>query len=154
MTRRLVGLWGERSTLQRAGQRIVRSMVQWGVLRDTATRGKYDAALRLRRLGPAVSLLLIEALLLDAHETSLAIEQLAGHPAVFPFDLNVNASQLRAASQFRVHRQGLDSDFVELDCTKASSARKLTTPDPAHLGLPTAAEPRQGRSRGRAAVRR
>jgi hypothetical protein len=114
LTRRLVGVWGERSTLQRAGQRIVRSMLQWGVLRETSTRGMYEAVPRRRKVGPDVSTVLIEALLVDAEEASVPLDQLTGHPAMFPFDLGVTVSQVRGASQFRIHRQGLDIDLVEL----------------------------------------
>jgi hypothetical protein len=114
LIRRLVGVWGERSTLERAGQRIVRSMVQWGVLRNTTTHGKYETDPRRRKIGPAVGIVLIESLLVDAEETSIPLEQLTGHPAIFPFDLDLNANHVRSASQFRVHRQGLNSDFVEL----------------------------------------
>ncbi|WP_295586220.1 hypothetical protein [uncultured Lamprocystis sp.] len=114
LTRRLVDAWGERSTLERAVQRIVRSMIQWEALRDTATRGMYEKATVHRKVGPAVSKVLIEALLLDAEETSIPFAQLVGHPALFPFDLDLSAGQIRDAPHFRVHRQGLDSDVVEV----------------------------------------
>lgn len=114
LTRRLVSTWGERSTLERAGQRVIRSMVQWGALRDTGSRGFYEATPRRRKVGSAAGILLIEALLLDAVEDAAQLDKLTAHPALFPFDLDVNASHVRGASQFRVHRQGLDADFVEL----------------------------------------
>lgn len=34
--------------------------------------------------------------------------------ALFPFDLRLNAGHMRTAPQFQVHRQGLDSDFIEI----------------------------------------
>ena len=114
LTRRLVEAWGERSTLERAGQRIVRSMVQWGVLQDTVSHGVYEAVPQRRKVGTAVGILLVEALLVDSDEASVQLDQLIGHPGLFPFDTDVNASHVRGAAQFRVHRQGLDSDSVEL----------------------------------------
>lgn len=114
LTRRIVEAWGDRSTLPRAVQRLLRSMIQWGVLNDTATRGVYEARAKKIVLPDEVAELLLEALLLNAAGTAVPFEQLVGHPALFPFELRLTAHQLRRASQFRVHRQGLDSDVVEL----------------------------------------
>jgi hypothetical protein len=114
LTRRLIGTWGKRPTLERAAQRVVRSMVQWGVLRDTTTRGMYEAVSRRQRTGAATGMVLIEALLVDAGDASLPFDQLLGHPALFPFSIELNAGQIRSAPQFSVHRQGLDADYVEL----------------------------------------
>jgi hypothetical protein len=115
LTRRLVGAWGERSTIERAAQRVVRSMVQWGVLRDTEVDGVYEASPTRRKVGPAVGTVLVEAILVDADDAALPLNQLTGHPVSFPFHLDMNASHVRGAPQFRVHRQGLDGDFVELN---------------------------------------
>lgn len=123
VTRRLVGTWGERSTLARAAQRVIRSMIQWGVLEDTSTRGMYRGATRRRTVGPAVGVLLLEALLIDAEESSIPLAQLVGHPALFPFIVAVNAGHVRAAPQLQVHRHGVDTDIVELQSRKDGKAR-------------------------------
>lgn len=114
VVRRLVSAWGERSTLTRASQRIVRSMVQWGVLLDTSTAGSYEATPKRKQISAQISVLLVEALLIDAEEQTIPLDHLVVHPAVFPFELSVNASHIRATSQLQLHRQGLDSDVVEL----------------------------------------
>ena len=41
VTRRIVERWGARSTVLRASQRVVRSMVEWGTLGETKRRGVF-----------------------------------------------------------------------------------------------------------------
>lgn len=114
ITRRLVSVWGERSTLTRAVQRIVRSMIQWGVLIDTEVRGVYRTTGTVHSVSLEVILILIEALLIDSDRTAIAIASLRNHPALFPFQLDVYPVQLHQASHFQVHREGLDTDVVAL----------------------------------------
>jgi len=114
VTRRLVELWGERSTMVRAAQRVVRSMVQWGILKDTAERGVYERAGPPMEAGGQLALILLEALLLGVSSDGMPLDQALRHPALFPFRLDLAAHDLRRAARFRVHRQGLDMDVVGL----------------------------------------
>ncbi len=86
---------------------------------DSGSHGLYEPNRLRRKLGSAVALLLVEALLLDAEETAVPLNQLMGHPALFSFDLDLNASHVRSASQFGIHREGLASDFVEMQGGRA-----------------------------------
>jgi hypothetical protein len=121
ITRRLVDSWGERSTLARAAQRIIRSMVQWGVLTDTDAPGIYKASGVMRAAATEVAELLVEALLIDSEHETMPLGQLVGHPAAFPFDLKVSGVDLRRGDQFRVDRLGLDADMVGLAPAPATS---------------------------------
>jgi len=112
VTRRVVADWGERSTLVRATRRLIRSMVSWGVLRDTATRGIYALAPARREVPNALALLMLEAVLIDSEQDSLPLQQVTGHPALFPFKVGVGPVQIRNATQFQVHREGMDLDLV------------------------------------------
>jgi len=114
LTRRMRESWGDRSTMTRAVQRVVRSMVQWGVLVDSATRGIYEQSARTIIARPPVGKLLLEALLLQSEEKSLPFEHALRHPGFFPFHIELRAHQLRRSDRFDIHRQGLDVDVVTL----------------------------------------
>ncbi len=114
LKRRMVETWGERSTITRAIPRILRSMVQWRVLKDTGEKGVYAAAGDPRPVSNQVAELLVEALLVDTDQDMIEVEQLLGHPALFPFLMGLSAHDLRSASRVRLHRQGLDVEMVEL----------------------------------------
>ena len=70
-------------------------MIQWGVLRDTATRGMYEGGPGRWKVRQAVGKVLIEALLVDAEEASMPFDQLIGHAVLFPFDVELNAGHVR-----------------------------------------------------------
>lgn len=111
--RRMVERWGERSTLTRAVQRILRSMVGWGVLQEGASGGHYQPLPKRFPVAEATTTLLLEGLLhTEGH--GLDWEALIGHPALFPFDLHLNSLAFRQQSRLRVHRQGDQRDWVEI----------------------------------------
>ena len=113
LTRRVRETWGERSTMNRATQRVVRSMVQWGALADTESTGVYTQRSKRLSIRGELTEVLLEALLI--HESkALPIDQALRHPALFPFDLDLAPGSLRQSPRFEVHRQGLDEDVVGL----------------------------------------
>jgi len=126
LTRRLVDTWGERSTMIRAAQRVVRSFVQWGVLEDTKEKGIYQQAPQRVSVTDDLAALLMEALLLDTEEQLVSVDQLTGHPALFPFEIDYGMNKLRQSPQFEVHRQGLDMDMVGLAKEKTEQPKQMS----------------------------
>lgn len=112
LIRRLVDTWGDRSTLRPAAQRLVRSMVQWGALREGERVGLYLAPQKKIVVASAIGELLLEGLLVAA-QRGMSLSQLVNHPAVFPFGLRTDLTTLRGSERLRVHRQGDQTDFVE-----------------------------------------
>ena len=113
LTRRMRERWGDRSTVDRAVQRVMRSMVQWGVLADTEEQGVYVQASKRIAVNEDVAKILLEGLLLH-EDRALPVRQTMRHPVLFPFDVVLNTYDLRRSSRFEVYRQGLDMDVVAL----------------------------------------
>jgi hypothetical protein len=128
VVRRVAEKWGDRSTLQRAIQRVCRSYVAWGVLQEGSTRGVYEPARVRLAIRSTVGRLLIEALLLGGGRVSLPLAELVRHPALFPFDVEVRGGEMRTSPEFRVDRQGLDVDVVTLARVKPKrkAAQQIT----------------------------
>ncbi|MFZ5823442.1 MAG: hypothetical protein ACOY94_03740 [Bacillota bacterium] len=110
---RVAELWGARATIPRAVQRITRSMVQWGLLRDSGQVGVFTPAPQIHIKGD-LGALLVEGLLRGQPTGGLTREQLYGHPAFFPFEMDVRPYDLRQRAEFQVLRQGVDVEMVTL----------------------------------------
>ncbi len=66
---------------------------------------------------------LIEAILVGSGQKSMPIADIERHPALFPFRAAAPVSLLRTATQFAVHRQGIDMEIVELSQSEPSPRR-------------------------------
>ncbi len=120
LTNRMVAQWSERPVLVKSTQRIIRSLVDWGALTDTETKGVYARAPKPLPVSGEIALLLCEALLLDNEHHALPANQLLDHPALFPFTHSLTLADLRDEPAFDVHRQGIDGDMVELRALQAT----------------------------------
>lgn len=112
--RRLFAQWGERTTVRRALQRVIRSMVEWEVIRDNGTKGTFEKKDATLKSNEEVQLWLLKACHLAVPGESLELSQLLTHPALFPFELTVGRANLRRSPSFDIHRQGLDMDIVNI----------------------------------------
>jgi hypothetical protein len=111
--RRMTESWGDRSTLERTIQHVLKSIAQWGILNAGSNKGSLVAACNPIRVSEEISELLVHGALLS-QKRGLSLLQLAGHPALFPFKLQLNAGRLRKHKGLQVQRQGDQSDLVEL----------------------------------------
>jgi hypothetical protein len=103
-------------------KRVVRSMVQWGVLADSDQHGVYAGAKEPIPVPATMGELLLEALLMRHDGESLPVDQALRHPCLFPFHIELRVHQLRRSARFDVHRQGLDVDVVTFVRTMADEA--------------------------------
>ncbi len=127
LNRRLVSVWGDRSTVRTAAQRIVRSMVKWGVLNDGNHAGVYLPQKQRIALPASIATLVVEGLII-ATESGIPLDRLGSHPATFPFDLRLTANDLRRHDRLRVYRQGDQSDLIERELARKSRVQALPAP--------------------------
>lgn len=112
--RRMIETWGDRSTLTRAVQRLLRTFVEWDVLRDMDEPGRYAPA-PVRHAEHRDLLLWLLSCALVAHDADqIALSEFGQLPYLFPFDLLPHLAEVRRSNRFQVSRQGLDLDMVSM----------------------------------------
>jgi hypothetical protein len=114
--RRVREQYGERETVSRAARRVLRSYLDWGVLKESGERGIYKAEPRIGIDDPTLVSWVIEASLHSRPNDAAAIRDLLESPSLFPFQFKpVSANDLLAASsRLECLRHGLDEDLVML----------------------------------------
>ncbi len=114
--RRVREQYGERETVSRAARRVLRSYLDWGVLKETGAKGVYSAGTMLAVEESRLIAWLAEASLHARANGSAPLKDLIDSPSLFPFRIKpVHAENLVAASsRLDLLRHGLDDDLVML----------------------------------------
>lgn len=107
---------GERSTVERSARRVIRTLVAWGLLRDSTVKGCYERAEPVSVVDPDLVVLMLEAVLHAAPDGKGAIGLLLNSPALFPFHLPAMTGDLvsRRCDRIEVVRYGLDDELLKL----------------------------------------
>jgi hypothetical protein len=128
LQRRLTEEYGERSTVSRASQRIVRSMVEWGAIQEGEKKGVFLPAQKRTTGSSDLQLWLMEALLTAKDAETVEATQLLKSHELFPFSIDIGVRDLRRSDHFVVHRQGQSMDVVEVRQQDEESEDGLTLP--------------------------
>jgi hypothetical protein len=104
---------GQRETVTRAAQRVLRSFGDWGVLDYIEEPGIYKAGpLRIIR-NPDLAVWLMEASLHAIGQKYVPLHLLRTNPSLFPFFLEgVSTGFIGTQGRLEVLRQGLDEELV------------------------------------------
>jgi len=108
--------YGDRETVARNARYAVRSLVAWGVLRDSEAKGCYERGAKLTITNRNLTILMLEAALYATPEGKGTLGFLCNHPAFFPFQLPIMNGEYvaRHADRMDVIRYGLDENLLKL----------------------------------------
>jgi hypothetical protein len=113
--RRVLERLGERETVSRATQRILRTFIDWGVLHEADDKGVYRSNPAHRINDTRLAAWLIEACLLGTGSSSATIEVISKSPALFPFGLPwISTRELETTNRLEVFREGGDIDTIAI----------------------------------------
>ncbi|MBP1908566.1 hypothetical protein [Methanolobus bombayensis] len=113
---RLKEQYGDRQTVSRNAQFVIRSFIAWGILKDSDCTGNYERGSRINIDSGDVSFLLIESILYTIPDGKGSLKILTNSPALFSFQLPVISADYISKKTTRINiiSHGIDEDFLEL----------------------------------------
>ena len=125
--RRVREQYGERETVSRAAQRVLRSFVDWDVLHESGVAGVYEPLPTMVVSDRDVAAWLIETVVLSRTNGPITLKNLFESVSLFPFKVaQISSDELiSATSRLDVIRHNLDEEMVVL-----KTARDIPTGNP------------------------
>lgn len=113
---RLKEQYGDRQTVSRYAQYVIRSFVTWGILKDSECKGCYEKSNQFNVLNKDTSILLVEAALHAMSEGKGSLKIITNSPALFAFKLPLITVDYisRNASRINIIPYGMDEEFLQL----------------------------------------
>ncbi len=113
--RRIREIYGQRDTINKPTQRVLRCFADWDLLSDTSTPGIYEANAPHPIDSPRLSAWLIEALLQSNEGKSLPLNTVLQAPQFFPFSITLpSRTAIEANPRLDVFRHAMDEEIVRL----------------------------------------
>ncbi len=104
---------GERETVSRAARRILRCLMDWGVLRDTSKKGVYEAAPPSPVNDQKLAAWLVEATMLAGAYKLRSLDSILDSPLLFPFKFSENIrNNLLLGNRLEVSQQALNDKVI------------------------------------------
>jgi hypothetical protein len=112
---RMIAELGQLGALEKATERIIFTLRNWGILAETDRRYTYQPLRRvLDASTPALEEWMLAAVLTAHPAEGLPFDDLVRLPELFPFRFTIGVDQLRRSKRFEVHRQGAGWDMVSV----------------------------------------
>ena len=113
---RLKEQYGDRQTVSRYAQFVIRSFVAWGALKDSKAKGRYEKAAPVSITEPNLAILMFESALLATPEAQGALGLLLNNPVFFPFQLPLMTGDFISQHSQRIDvvRYALDDELLQL----------------------------------------
>lgn len=111
--------WGQRTTLDRAINRVIQTFADWNAIIPTGSESHTYQAVPLRQTAnSALALWFMECAIQGIRQATaqydqhLPLPQLIQSSAIFPFDLTAHLVNLRRSERFQISHQGLNLEMV------------------------------------------
>lgn len=109
---RMLTSWGDRVTTKDAVQRLIKTLIDWKVLKPTSIKGHFTLTGKMTSSSPDLELWLLHALLGASASNEIELQQLLRLPEAYPFNITVGLAAMRDYDGLNIHRQGLDMDMI------------------------------------------
>ena len=109
---RMIEKWGKRSSMVRATDRVLQSMIQWEIIEKTDNELVLKNQLKISNID--LCMWIIEALLRSEHTNAMEYDRLVLLPTIFPFSIDVPFYYVKKSNRFHYSMQGINIGVLSL----------------------------------------
>jgi hypothetical protein len=114
VSKRLDDRWGARTTSRRALNRVLQSLVWWGVLKNTRKQGQYILNQKRKVLDSKLIAWLIYIIILTHPSSALPIKQIPELSICFPFAIRIKKSKLLNREDLIIFVEGYNLEMIAM----------------------------------------
>jgi len=115
LQRRVKEVYGERQTVSRAVQRLLRTFINWKALNDNGKSRIYAPSNKISIVDRDIISWLVEGFLYYNRNSAKSWNEIIRNPVFFPFDFgSLTLKEMQFSTRVDIIRQGLDEELLFL----------------------------------------